>query len=135
MVSPCHERLCLALHILVCTKWIVYLDLWMKHWISARVTKGRCLWICSIEHSTSCSQQNSKVNLYTNIYMYRDILLLNHRHQGTVLLEMSSIYSCDIPTRVRGREARHQGKERKNKNKQKQKQKQKTKDRQTDKDK
>jgi hypothetical protein len=60
-------------------------------------TKGRCLWICSIEHSTSCSQQNSKVNLYTNIYMYRDILLLNHRQQGTVLLEMFSIYSCDIP--------------------------------------
>jgi hypothetical protein len=51
---------------------------------------------------------------------------------------MSSIYSCDIPTRVRGREARHQGKEIKNKNKQKQKQKQKTDrqtDRQTDKDK
>jgi len=37
------------------------MDLWMKHWISARVTKGWCLWICSIEHSTSCPQQNSKV--------------------------------------------------------------------------
>jgi hypothetical protein len=23
--------------------------------------EGRCLWICSIEHSTSCPQQNSKV--------------------------------------------------------------------------
>ena len=55
------KNVILVLHILVCTKWIVYLDLWMKHWISARVTKGRCLWICSIEHSTSCPQQNSNV--------------------------------------------------------------------------
>jgi hypothetical protein len=28
----------------------------MKHWISARATKVRCLWVCSIEHSTSCPQ-------------------------------------------------------------------------------
>jgi hypothetical protein len=41
------KNVILVLHILVCTKWIVYLDLWMKHWISARVTKGWCLWIYS----------------------------------------------------------------------------------------
>jgi hypothetical protein len=34
------KNVILVLHILVCTKWIVYLDLWMKHWISAKVTKG-----------------------------------------------------------------------------------------------
>ena len=38
------KNVILVLHILVCTKWIVYLDVWMKHWISARVTKGRCLY-------------------------------------------------------------------------------------------
>ena len=30
------KNVILVLHILVRTKWIVYLDLWMKHWISAR---------------------------------------------------------------------------------------------------
>ena len=34
------KNVILVLHIIVCTKWIVYLDLWMKHWISAMVTKG-----------------------------------------------------------------------------------------------
>jgi hypothetical protein len=33
------KNVIIVLHILVCTKWIVYLDLWVKHWISARVTK------------------------------------------------------------------------------------------------
>jgi hypothetical protein len=49
----------------------------------------------------------SRTPRLNNIQIYRDILLLNHRHQGTVLLEMSNIYSCDIPPRVWGREARH----------------------------
>ena len=53
----------------------------------------------------------SRTPRLNNIQIYREILLLNHRHQGTVLLEMSSIYSCDIPPRVWGREAGYQGKE------------------------
>ena len=70
----------------------------MKHWISARAT---------VNIPPRAPSRTPRLN---NIQiLYRDILLLNHRHQGTVLLEMSNIYSCDIPPRVWGREARHQG--------------------------
>ena len=54
--------------------WIVYLDLWTKHWISAR--DGAYGYV--------------PLNIPPRVprkttHIYRDILLLNHRHQGTVL--------------------------------------------------
>jgi hypothetical protein len=57
----------------------------------------------------------SRTPRLNNMQIYIEIYCYSTRHQGTMLHEMSSICSCDIPPRVWGREARHQG--RKNKKK------------------
>ena len=94
-----------VLHIVVCTKWIIYLGLWWNIGYLQGPPRDGAYGYVPLNIPPRAPSRTPRLN---NIQIYREILLLNHRHQGTVLLEMSSIYSCDIPPRVWSREARYQ---------------------------
>ena len=60
----------------------------MKHWISARANKGRCLWICSIEHYTSW--------FYENVSLQRINTNLQILHSSFWIISMFLFQTCRL---------------------------------------
>jgi hypothetical protein len=100
------KNVILVLHILVCTKWIVYLDLWWNIGYLQGPPRDGAYGYIPLNIPPRAPSRTPRLN---NMQIYIEIYCYSTRHQGTMLHEMSSICSCDIPPRVWGREARHQG--------------------------
>ena len=69
------KNVIIVLHILgsSCTKWIVYLDLWMKHWISARVTRDGAYGYVPLNippRAPSRTPRLNNIQIYIEIYCY-----------------------------------------------------------------
>ena len=101
-----NKNVILVLHILVCTKWIVYLDLWWNIGYLQGPPRDGAYGYIPLNIPPRAPSRTPRLN---NMQIYIEIYCYSTRHQGTMLHEMSSICSCDIPPRVWGREARHQG--------------------------
>ena len=73
------KNVIIVLHILgsSCTKWIVYLDLWMKHWISARVTKGRAYRYVPLNIPPRAPSRTPRLN---NIQIYNSDTIFSILH-------------------------------------------------------